>query len=201
MKKAERAKVLKEIDLPSKFIKYQDTAYYIVQERNLKIMIGILIDSSSNPKDFTINYFITPLFIEFPAFVLTIGDRIGNSWYPEELPLINEEVKNIKILNSFDEIYNIIIDKYSLTNKTILKTLGYISLIKGNNSQALECFSIIIQMANESPFEWFQKEGLLIQNLVNKIINNQVEDIFSELEAIQIRMVTNLKLDPRILTM
>ncbi len=201
MKKAERAKVLKEIDLPSKFIKYQDTAYYIVQERNLKIMIGILIDSSSNPKDFTINYFITPLFIEFPAFVLTIGDRIGSSWYPEELPIINEEVKNIKILNSFDEIYNIIIDKYSLTNKTILKTLGFICLIKGNYFKGLEYFESVVETSRVSINEKVRADGELLSKMKIKINNNQVEDIFSELEAIQIRMVTNLKLDPRILTM
>lgn len=201
MKKAERAKVLKEIDLPSKFIKYQDTAYYIVQERNLKIMIGILIDSSSNPKDFTINYFITPLFIEFPAFVLTIGDRIGSSWYPEELPIINEEVKNIKILNSFDEIYNIIIDKYSLTNKTILKTLGFICLIKGNYFKGLDYFESVVETSRVSINEKVRADGELLSKMKIKINNNQVEDIFSELEAIQIRMVTNLKLDPRILTM
>jgi hypothetical protein len=200
MKKSERAKVLKEINLPPTFTKFQDTAYYIVQERNLKIMVGIMVDSTSNPKDFVINSFITPLFIEFPAFVLTIGDRIGSSWYPEELPIINDELRNIITYNSILEIFKYVREKYSMTNKYVLKTLGYICLIKGNNPRALEYFEYIVELAKESPFEWFQKEGVLIQHLIDKIKNNQNDEIFRELEAAQIRMVTNLKLDPTILT-
>ena len=103
MNKKEKIKIMKQLDLPHYFIKKDNLAYYITSKLGLDVVTGIYIDSSIDPENFFVQYFVQPLYIRFPTFIFNFGYRIGSHWTIKDLEKINLELSILNKFNDFND--------------------------------------------------------------------------------------------------
>ena len=104
MNKKEKIKIMKQLDLPHYFIKKDNLAYYITSKLGLDVVTVIYIDSSIDPENFFVQYFVQPLYIRFPTFIFNFGYRIGSHWTIKDLEKINLELSILNKFNDFNDL-------------------------------------------------------------------------------------------------
>lgn len=131
--------IIRELSLPDFFSFMDGFAYYLVRQDGYYVLVGIYIDSSIDPDSFFVQYFIQPLFIPFPTFVFTIGERIGGHWSVNDVEKINAMLANIKTPKTFAEIKALLSTDFKRLDDLFKhEFLGYINFLLSNKEDALK---------------------------------------------------------------
>jgi hypothetical protein len=91
--------LMKKLKVKDFFHKKGRLAYYFVQQGELKILVGIFLDSSIDAESFLVEHFVQPLFIPFPTVCFTIGKRVGTHWNLNSVEKLEAELQKIIRLN------------------------------------------------------------------------------------------------------
>ena len=192
MKAKDKLNIIKKLSLPPYFIKKGTMAYYFVEEKEMKVLVGLCLNSVFDKEKFFIEYFVQPLFIPFDTFNLTIGKRIGNYWIKDNISLINKSL----IFNKIDSFKNLLLwVKKNFDTKTIYQYqfLGYLYLLQDEPEKAILELKKGLEDINEIP-EWKLVEVERIKTIINFIKINDNSSIFKLFQQWQNETIQKLKL-------
>jgi hypothetical protein len=199
MKAAEYNNVMQGLELPVRFKKKGRLAYYHLEhESSAKILVAIFLDSSIDPHCFYIQQFVQCLYVPFPTYIFSLGDRIGGLWQTTDITAINHNLKNFKqfdTLNSFEAFV-----PYLEQNKYYGDVIGrnlYFALthfILKNYKKALPYLNEIIDMENPPNLDWQQQNTTNAAQIKNIILEENYQAGLSQILSWQEETISSLKL-------
>ncbi|GHT17508.1 hypothetical protein FACS189429_1750 [Bacteroidia bacterium] len=163
MQTSDLNRIMKEINLPNKYIKKGRLAYYLIKHNSdASILVGLYLDNTSDKDTFFLQYFVQCLFIPSQTLIFSLGDRIGNHWTKQDLLDINNIIKNFNQfdrLNSFVEFIEYL-RKSPYYGHLVGKNqcFAYTYFILKSYKESLHYLNEIIALKNHSNAEWFEND-------------------------------------------
>jgi hypothetical protein len=196
MKSAERAKLLKSMRLPSFFIKKGSLAYYLIEENNLVVLVGIYLDSCSDKDLFFVQYFIQPMFIPFPTFIFSIGYRVGDYWSANDIIKIEKELSKLKEIISFKEVQKILKASYmEMGYPGALQFSGFIDFVYGDFSASVKQLHSSIREKDEVIRGYRKEEIANIEIFISHLENSDFKSFKEKLLIDQNFTMKSLKIE------
>lgn len=203
MKTSELKKVMKEIELSNHYIKEGKLAYKMIEHHTgLSILLGIYLDNTSNKESFFVQYFAQCLYVPFPTYNFSLGDRIGSYWKIENLLELNQQIKS-SISLSFDKIVSFndfitFMETHPYYGNEVGKFqyLAYTYFILEDYKKSLYYLDKIIKLKEHSNPEWFQDEIVNAEIIKESIICMNYNQGIKHLLDWQERTISNIKLVP-----
>lgn len=182
MNSSAKTAILKKIKLPEYFTKKGSLAYYLIENKGFYFLVGILLDSSIDKDRFFIQYFIQPLFIPFPTFALTLGNRIGGYWRVEDLSEIEKALSDIIFPQNWNEVVNYLEKEFKgFKHDYLRQTLAYSAFFEGNNKQAYKILKKISSQNREGLPVWKINEIQRIDTAIAYLDKQNYEELYKTL--------------------
>lgn len=151
--------IMKKLNVKDFFQKKGRLAYYFVQHDELKVLVGIFLDTSIDAESFLVEYFVQPLFIPFPTFSFTIGKRVGTHWNLNTVEKLEAELQKLSKVESMDQVVKMIKrDHIPTDNNYVGQALafGYFSI--GDIDNCVSTLDSFLKKKEQDMPAWKQQE-------------------------------------------
>lgn len=163
MKTVELTRLMKRIEFPNNYKKQGRLAYKLIEHTSgLSVLIGFYLDTTSDKDKFFLQYFLQCLYVPFPTFNFSLGDRLGGYLSKEDINKINSIINNtnkVDKINTFEDVI-LYINKNKSFGHEVNKYqyLAYTYFIIKEYNKSIEYLNKIILLNNHPNKEWFSQE-------------------------------------------
>ena len=198
MNSKEKNAIIKKLQFPANFTKKGTLSYKLIKEDNLYYVIGFFIDDSIDKDNFFMQYFVQPLFIEFPTYVFTLGQRIGGHWNINDIPDLQGKLDKFfsQIPQNIHDIVNYIKKEFGgIDNLFKYQALAYSYILILDYKSAFKELNKVSYKEIEKLPLWKREELERIEVILNLLEKEKYGEIKKMLALWQRKTLENIRIN------